>query len=202
MAWIESHTTLRTHKKLKMLCNELKINRREGIGLLHCLWWWAIENREDGDLSNLFDRDIANACDWDGDSKKLVKTLQKCGWLVDHRIKDWNDYAGRLLRERIRGRFRRRSTDASMDGTTDASKATKPNQTVPNQTVKDKNGDFFTKEDKKRIEKRLFEVRGTTPESMSTGLALLEFAAIVQDKKPKDPVAYIMGILNNEAATK
>lgn len=108
-AWIESHTELRYHKKIKPTCDELKINRVQVIGHLHCLWWWAIENREDGDLSSLYDKDIADAADWTGDPTHFVEVLHRQRWLVNHKINDWMDYAGRLLRERERGRTRRKA---------------------------------------------------------------------------------------------
>lgn len=104
MTWIESHVLLRTNTKLINLCNELKITRAQAIGHLHMLWWWAIENREDGNLSGLFDRDIAGACDWDGDAKQLIDALHKCGWLIEYHINDWEQYVGKILGGRERAR--------------------------------------------------------------------------------------------------
>lgn len=103
--WIESHVNIRTNKKLKPLCDELKISRAQAIGHLHMLWWWVIENRENGDLSSLFPRDIALACDWTGDPDKLIKALKRHRWLTsDMKINDWETYAGPLLRDRMRKR--------------------------------------------------------------------------------------------------
>jgi len=91
MAWIESHSTLRTHKKLKPLCELLGVSRAAAIGHLHMLWWWALDNRENGDLSGLFHKDIADACDWNGKPDKLIKALKKTGWLTKNmQINDWS----------------------------------------------------------------------------------------------------------------
>lgn len=158
--WIESHVSMRTHKKLKPFCDDLGLTRRDAIGLLHLLWWWVIENREDGDLSNLYDRDIANACDWDRDPTELIKALHKHKWLVDYKVNDWMDYAGKLIKDRQRKRLRTfhgNSTEHSMESSTEIprnetrnaprnfhgafhenSAPTVPNLTIPNQKPKDK----------------------------------------------------------------
>ena len=134
MAWIESHTTMRTHKKLKPLCEALKISRPTAIGHLHLLWWWAIENREDGDLSGLFDHDIAVACDWSGNPGALIKALHDTGWLLNYRIKDWDDYSYRLLHMRKSNRERQkrhRNESVTRDVTGYVPPATIPNLTKP-----------------------------------------------------------------------
>lgn len=130
MAWIESHTTMRNHKKIKELCEILKINRAQAIGHLHMLWWWAIENRENGDLSGLFDKDIATACDWDGDPKVIIGALHKTGWLTDYHINDWEDYSWRILEMRKKNRDRQRKhRDITRDITGYVRGATKPDIT-------------------------------------------------------------------------
>lgn len=136
--WIESHTDLRYHPKLVKLCGELKINRLEATGLLHWLWWWAIEYRESGDLIGLFDKDISQACGWEGNPTKLVKSLKKCGWITsDCRIHDWMHYVGRLVRDRERkrairllGQVHGQSSDKSTDSP-GKFRATVPYRTVP-----------------------------------------------------------------------
>lgn len=134
MAWIESHHTLRNHPKIFKLCKELKINRPQALGHLHCLWWWTIENRENGDLIGLFDKDLAQACDWDGDPKKLVVALKNTGWLgTDMCVTDWHDYSWRLLRLRTSNRERqKRYRDITRDVRSYVPPATIPNLTIPN----------------------------------------------------------------------
>lgn len=174
MAWIESHTTLRTHKKLKPLCDDLRINRAQAIGHLHMLWWWTIENRETGDLSSLYPQDIANAAEWRGEAPRLIKALKKHGWLTkDMKINDWMDYAGRLLKDRIRGRIRRKSTDASEDCT--GAHPRLPNQTEPNRTVplNTKTG-LLSDEEQKIVLQDIATKRNVAPESESAQHRLKE----------------------------
>lgn len=156
MAWIESHTDLRAHKKLKPLCEELGIGRAQAIGHLHMLWWWTLDNREYGNLDGLFDKDIAIAADWQGDPKRFIKALKKSGWITKNdEVNDWMHYAGRLINERIRTRRKRvdlrndplHDTGHDTGQTNGASAATKPNRTQPNRTVKEKTGFFNEKEE-------------------------------------------------------
>ena len=161
MAWIESHQELARHPKTRRLCRELGINLREGIGLLHLLWWWALDYADDGDISTYDASDIADACLWDGDADALLDALVQAGWIdqdADGRhIHDWDDYAGRILdQRRANAERQRRHRERSVTGANDNSDtprtsplrhahvtrtsplrngATVPNLTVPNLTV-------------------------------------------------------------------
>lgn len=134
MAWIESHQTLRSHPKTRKAARALGIPAVHLMGHLHCLWHWALDLAEDGDLSKFDAEDIAIAADWDGDADKFVQALLDCGFgdgpgflerdgscgdpedvrtgsLVLH---DWWTYAGKLVARRQRDR--RRKADARADG--------------------------------------------------------------------------------------
>lgn len=50
MPWIESHTTRGRHPKTLKLARVSKVPRCHAIGMLHCLWWWAVEYAPDGRL--------------------------------------------------------------------------------------------------------------------------------------------------------
>lgn len=190
--WIESHVTLRNHKKVFMLCNELKIERAQALGHLHMLWWWAIENRENGDLTGIFTRDIAHACDWSGDAEILLKALKKCGWIGKNmEINDWHDYSWRLLAIRKSNRERQRkyrdvTRDVTRDITCDVTHATRPDQTVPDQTVKGLLLKTQEKQLKKLISKRLNH--GLDSEANEIEYKKL-LADIEKDNEIKDPVA-------------
>ena len=45
--------------KVKRLVRALGVNRHAAIGLLHCLWWWALDYAGDGDLSAFSAEDVA-----------------------------------------------------------------------------------------------------------------------------------------------
>lgn len=114
MPWIESHTTLRGHPKIRRLARELGLPVPAVIGHLHCLWHWAVEYAPDGSLSRFDEHEIAEAAMFDSSdysddyydagSEDFLKALTKAGWvdstpfgLVLH---DWWEYAGNLLDSR------------------------------------------------------------------------------------------------------
>lgn len=89
----------------------LGISVPAAIGHLHCLWWWALDYAEDGDLSVFDAEDIADAAMWDGDPQAFVDALIACGpsgraGFVERtpdgglRLHDWEEYAGRLIASR------------------------------------------------------------------------------------------------------
>ena len=163
MAWIEVHDTLREHRKIYALAEELKIPHYAAGGLLVFLWTWAINNAQDGDLSSYPDSAIARACFWSKSPSMLVNALIASGWLDDRRvIHDWEQYAGRLIeqreiqREQSRARQQKRRVKIGMGpemyGVTDKhvtrdvtrdvtqvsrvnNEVTVPNLTIPNHTV-------------------------------------------------------------------
>jgi hypothetical protein len=118
MAWIESHTTLREHPKTKRLCRLLGINRREAIGLLHFLWWWAIDFAPEGDLSDFSDEDIADSIDWVCDAQQLIVSLTQAGFVdKDRRIHDWDEFAEKWIARRRANSERMRVARADRNGT-------------------------------------------------------------------------------------
>ena len=153
--WIESHQSLGTHLKLTRLATTLEISRPQAVGHLHYLWWWALDNAPDGDLSQLSDAEIAEVSRWEGDPAKFAAALKQQGWLDDDgQIHDWQDYAGRLVEKRRHDRIRKakmrrksggspapvRVSSASRpldvqrtsDGHPEDGAGTEPNRTEPN----------------------------------------------------------------------
>ncbi len=110
MAWIESHTVLRNHRKVLLLSRALRLNTAQTIGHLHLLWHAALEQQENGDLSKWSDDLIAELAGYTGDAPQFVRLLQEFGWLgykndltkkiiigTEKIIHDWWDYAGRYI---------------------------------------------------------------------------------------------------------
>lgn len=156
--WIESHQSLRDHPKLIRAARRLKITRPQLIGHLHCLWWWALDYAQDGDLSAYAVEDIADAAEWTGDAADFVGALAETARIGDRPgflekqesgaflIHDWYDYAGKLLDKRAMDAARKRasrrqdSSDASAGHPQDIQApvlvtAQVPNLTIPNLTV-------------------------------------------------------------------
>jgi hypothetical protein len=110
MAWIESHQQLRDHPKVLRLSRMLNCQKPQTVGLLHFLWWWALDHAEDGDLTDFDCFDIASACGWEGDAEELVNALVQCGpgnraGFLERDddgiyLHDWLNYAGKLVESR------------------------------------------------------------------------------------------------------
>jgi hypothetical protein len=99
--WIPSCQSLRSHSKRKRLSRRLDIGLHETVGLLICLWWWAIDEAEDGDLTRFSDQDIADGADWQGDADELIAALVDAGFLSEDRLLvNWWKYVGKLLEGR------------------------------------------------------------------------------------------------------
>lgn len=111
MAWLESHDTLANHPKTRKLAHLLGISRVTAVGHLHFLWWWAMDYTQDGHLGKFEDLDIAIACEWEGEPGELIDALVRSGFLdVDHKIHDWEEYAGRLIERRRADAERKRAS--------------------------------------------------------------------------------------------
>lgn len=79
MDWIELHTTLRQHPKLRRLKRHLDLPRYAALGIVADLWLWAADHALDGSLAHLEPDDIADIVGWEGDPDELVKALIDCG---------------------------------------------------------------------------------------------------------------------------
>jgi len=122
MAWLESHQALRDHPKKDRLAELLfngttanDVADMAAVGLLHHLWWWALDYAQDGDLTKFSDRQIAKGCGWTGDGTLLVESLIAAGFIdrKPRRIHDWYEYAGKLIERRAWNAERMRQTRAA-----------------------------------------------------------------------------------------
>ena len=161
MAWIESHQSLGTHRKLMKLMRELHISDARAVGHLHFLWWWALDNTPSGDLSALTADDVAVAAHWPKEAGGFFTALIDAGWIDDEgsgklSLHDWEKYAGRLARQRALTLDQRRNGGLKRMSSLDAQgrrelalraadarwhtgpqaimPATVPNSTVPNRS--------------------------------------------------------------------
>lgn len=112
MSWIESHDTLRDHPKRKRLSRLLGLDVYATIGLLNCLWWWAMDYAPDGDLSRYDPFDVADGIDYPGDPDELMAALREAGFLDDMQLHDWDEYGEKLYRRRLANAERMRQARA------------------------------------------------------------------------------------------
>lgn len=126
MSWIESHTNLKRHPKLRKLARLLEVSRREACGLVHFLWYEVFDlgktdrRIEKGDVTNIGAEDIATFCDEPPEQgEKLVEKLLAAGFLDKKgdrlKVHHWMHFAGRIVKERERNRRRRRENDRNRD---------------------------------------------------------------------------------------
>ena len=121
MAWLQVHQTLKDHRKLFEVADELEIAPPHMIGILISFWLWALDNAPTGQLDGITPRIIARAAQWEGQAEKLTEALIRAGWLDEMAdgtltIHDWYDYAGKLIDQRAAEKERsqrRRSTAAT-----------------------------------------------------------------------------------------
>ena len=86
MAWIELHTPLIRHRKVKKMARLLGIKPVQALGHLACFWSNVLELAEDGDITKWSPEDIAEYANYEGDSLLFYKTLQNKGvQLIDIR---------------------------------------------------------------------------------------------------------------------
>lgn len=118
MAWIQVDDTLREHRKTYALADALGIEDYAAVGLTVCLWTWALQNAEGGDLSGFPPRAIARACGWAGNAADLLAALKAAGFIdPDGCIHDWAQYAGRLMDKRAKNRERMRTARTTAEET-------------------------------------------------------------------------------------
>lgn len=114
MAWIESHQELRDNPKTRKLARILNVSIPTTVGHLQCLWWWATDYAQDGNLSKYDNEDIADAMMWEGKPEELIKALIKSRFIDEdengRQIHDWWEYAGKLVERREKDRERKRNT--------------------------------------------------------------------------------------------
>ena len=125
MAWIQVDDTLREHRKTYALADALGIEDYAAVGLTVCLWTWALQNAEGGDLSGFPPRAIARACGWTGSAADLLAALKAAGFIdPDGCIHDWVQYTGRLMDKRAKNRERMRTARTTAEDACDCTPTT------------------------------------------------------------------------------
>jgi len=142
--WIELHQTLPGHKKLGWLAEALHVERMQAMGHLTTLWLWAIDQAEDGDLTDFTVADIAEAARWKKKPQTFVAALEHARFIdvSDGRrvLHDWMDYAGTLMARREKDRDRKRTVRALSRGQSngqgvDCPRDVRSNRTLPDRTA-------------------------------------------------------------------
>jgi hypothetical protein len=108
MAWLEIHTVLIRHRKIKKFARKLKIAPVVAVGHLTTLWSNVLELAEDGDITKWTIEDISEYGGWEGEPKAFYEALKndKDGFIDEvggkKLVHDWFDYAGKYLTSKYR----------------------------------------------------------------------------------------------------
>ena len=148
MAWIESHQTLLTHRKTGRASRALGVSKITVIGHLHVLWWWCLDNAQDGELGSVDIEDVVDGACWEGDPQAFIDGLVFAGFLdrdeTGLRVHDWMEFAGKLIDKRKSDAQRKRAmrhpidVQRTSDGRPADGAGTVPYSTVPNPTEQNK----------------------------------------------------------------
>lgn len=123
MAWLPVDQSLRDHRKLIALANELGVGTATATGHLVLFWLWCLDNAPSGILKRINGQQISTASAWSGNPNDLVNALLSSGFLekcgrggIGLRVHDWPDYGGKLLQARAHHRdVMRRSRDKTIE---------------------------------------------------------------------------------------
>lgn len=194
MAWIESHQHLEKNGKLLTLANKLQINRYQAIGHLHALWWWALDNAEDGNIGRFHESVITKAAgwdeyvqeDWEVDSAHCLSTAEAYAIFVPALIETgfldktpdglmihaWEMYTHRYFRsvtksaeQREKVRERVRRHRRSNAGVTQVKRDVTP-PTVPNRTIPNQTKDNSNDNDSARATPNFIQPTDFKPPSI------------------------------------
>jgi hypothetical protein len=151
MAWIESHQSLRDHRKTKEFKRLLSIKTPQAIGHLHLLWWWALDNAPDGNLNGINPADLSEVAEWSGKPERFIEALKTAGFVdEDLHLHDWDDYAGKLITRRKANTERvREHRNALRNTNVTVTSPLRNGATVPNSTVPYSTQPNSTKEESK-----------------------------------------------------
>jgi hypothetical protein len=80
MAYIEAHQSLRDHRKILALAEQLHVLEAHAAELCLYLWLWSVDNAQEGVLP-ASERIVERAAGWTGDAGVLVPAMVAVGLL-------------------------------------------------------------------------------------------------------------------------
>jgi hypothetical protein len=94
------------HPKTHDLAARLSLEKWGAAGVLECMWHFAAQYAQAGDIGRHTDDAIARAIGWSGASSELVSSLIRAGWLDRcrcHRLRihDWPEHADQTVQRAL-----------------------------------------------------------------------------------------------------
>lgn len=147
--WLQLDDTLPDNPKVQKLAEMTGLPDTQVMGMLVCVWTWALSQRPDGKMSLLDWRAVERSARWEGVPRALFDAMVAVR-LIDsfdtgYALHDWSEYTGKMLEHREKDRMRKRPGNSvevprKIHGD---SGATVPNHTVP---TSGGSGDAYTRE--------------------------------------------------------
>ena len=108
--WLELHVSAAHHRKTYRLAAELNIDRAAALGYITTLWLWALEHAQDGDLSALSAKSIAQTAGYSRRApSNFVQALIAANFMdADYHLHEWKLYVSKLMERRATDRERKR----------------------------------------------------------------------------------------------
>lgn len=96
-----------------LVADLLRIPAPQVIGHLQCLWWWALDYAQDGDLARYTPAQIARGAKWTKKPEVFIEALCQARFIdgsisAGLSIHDWDEYAGKLIEKRRKDAARKR----------------------------------------------------------------------------------------------
>ncbi|MGN7760483.1 hypothetical protein [Paenibacillus sp. 22594] len=99
--WIKSYQATDRDPITRRFCRSTGLNTPAAVGTLHMLWWWVLDWAQDGDISKYHDIDIAEAVNFEGEPKVLMRALIDAGYVVEtqsgREIANWFKIGGQII---------------------------------------------------------------------------------------------------------
>lgn len=116
----QADVSLLRHRKVRALARDLEVDRPTAVGLLVCLWIWAIDQAPDGTIDGSADpADFAEDIGWRGDPAALWAALVSSGWVDEApdgwAVHDWREHTGGALWRRAKDAARKRRARADRE---------------------------------------------------------------------------------------
>lgn len=127
MAWMKVEQSIRDHRKILQVADELDVDAAHVTGCLVLLWLWAIDNAPEGSLEGVQPGTIARAAQWTGEKSAFIEALTRAGLLDETpdglQIHDWAERAGNLIERRKGDAERKRRERAGKKNQEEAAEA-------------------------------------------------------------------------------
>lgn len=144
--WIRVHANLATKPVVLRIVDQLGVHENEAVGLLVRFWGQMSQHGANGSVSALSDTEIERWAGWRGKRGIFAAFVRANHTDAQGRVREWDDYAGKLEVRREKEREKKRRQRSVSPGTTtgtatgqagDVPIDSVPARAVRNETIRD-----------------------------------------------------------------